>query len=136
MQMKYVRWLSVTNEERLKAIREEKGISQYKLSKLSGVTQAHISNYERGERKAGLAILQKVCPVLGVTVSDFLSEQVTAISEEHKSALPGSIERSGQRKAFIELIDEMPDEVVDRFLNIAREIVQLRGQRTTQIPDP
>ncbi len=62
----------MTNGERLANIRKEKGLSQYRLGKLSGVKQGAISNYETGKREVGLETLKKICPALGISVWEFL----------------------------------------------------------------
>ena len=70
------------NGEKLRRLRENMGISQYRLAKLSGADQSGISKYERGDRNVGLEVLQKICPVLGVSVSEFLDETDTAPKEK------------------------------------------------------
>ena len=61
---------------RLKQLREERGLSQYRLAKLSGVTQAYISRIEvRDNKSAGGVILQKLATALGCRIEDLLDEQ-------------------------------------------------------------
>ena len=64
----------MTDEQRLKELRTKKGLSQYRLSQLSGVTQSYISKYERGDSCVSFELLKKLLPHLGVSVSEFLSE--------------------------------------------------------------
>ena len=60
--------------EKLKELRKARGISQYKLAKLSGLTQSAISQYESGKYNVGIDALERVCPVLGVSVVEFMQE--------------------------------------------------------------
>lgn len=55
----------------LKQKREEKGISQYRLSVLSGVPQQTISGIESEARKnPGIGTLYALCAALGCSLSD------------------------------------------------------------------
>lgn len=50
----------------IEKIRKEKGISQEKLAKLSGISAAHISYLERGERRATINVLVQIAKALNV----------------------------------------------------------------------
>lgn len=55
--------------QRLKLARERRGLSQPALAKLAGVkSSATISMIERGERNASRSMLEKLAPVLAVSV--------------------------------------------------------------------
>ncbi|MDN5347204.1 MAG: hypothetical protein PWP65_768 [Clostridia bacterium] len=58
--------------ERLRRLREQKGITLSELSRRSGVSLAHISEIERGRSTASLKTLDKLASVLGVTTSSLL----------------------------------------------------------------
>ena len=60
--------------KRLESIRESRGISQYKLSKLSGIPQATISRWESLTFNPTLEMLTKVCTALGITLAEFFSD--------------------------------------------------------------
>lgn len=53
----------------LKFLREKKNISQYRLSKESGISQGLISEYESGQKTPGMKNLLKLSQALGVSVS-------------------------------------------------------------------
>ena len=58
----------------LKRLREDKGLSQAALAKLSGVAQGYISQMEAGEKKnPGIETLKKIARALGVPVTELLS---------------------------------------------------------------
>jgi len=50
---------------KLKEKRKERGLTLVQLSKLSGVSVAHIARVERGERSPGSVVLNKIEKVLG-----------------------------------------------------------------------
>lgn len=53
--------------ERLKKIREEKGLNQKQLAQDMGLTQASISQFEKGQRLPTPNNINKFAKVLGVT---------------------------------------------------------------------
>jgi len=57
--------------ERLKELREEKGLTQAQLGKEIGVVQRAISHYEKGYREPDYKTLKKLCNFFEVT-SDYL----------------------------------------------------------------
>ena len=62
---------------RIKKIREEKNISQYRLSKLSGVAQSTISAIEAPGQTRSPAVdtVEKLAVALGCSVSDITDEE-------------------------------------------------------------
>jgi transcriptional regulator with XRE-family HTH domain len=61
--------------EKIKAYREKKGWSQYKLAKEANVQPSTISQIESGARqKPSIDVLQKVAEALSLTVSQLLGQ--------------------------------------------------------------
>lgn len=55
----------------------ERGLTLYKLSKLSGVPIATLQNLYRGHTKSPtVAVLYKICEGLGVSVQEFLDSEL------------------------------------------------------------
>lgn len=68
---------------RLKALREAKNLSQYRLAKLTGVSQAYISKMEReGAKSAGGEVLRRLSKPLCCTIEDLLEDE-----PEHRQAI-------------------------------------------------
>lgn len=57
--------------DRLRAIREGAGLSQYKLAQVSGVSAQAISRIEAGLREPGWATVLRLARALGVSVERF-----------------------------------------------------------------
>ena len=55
--------------ERIRNLRRNKGWSQKAVSELCGVSRSHLSQLERGELDAGLAMLAAIAGALKITVS-------------------------------------------------------------------
>ena len=60
--------------KRLKEIRKAKNISVYKLSPLSGVSETHIRDLERGDRNPSIDTLSRLSVPLGITLPELLNE--------------------------------------------------------------
>lgn len=58
--------------ERLRARREQAGVTQTDLARRSGLTQEMISNLERGQHEPRIATLQKFADGLGISVVELL----------------------------------------------------------------
>ncbi len=75
--------------KKLKDIRKTKGISVYKLSQLSGVSETHIRDLERGDRNPSIDTLYKLSVPLGISLSELLNEtgDVSYLNEKEKTLI-------------------------------------------------
>jgi transcriptional regulator with XRE-family HTH domain len=64
--------------KRLRALREEAGISQKALGEGSGITFQQVQRYENGVNRVSVSRLLQFCDVLGVPVSQVLDGIATA----------------------------------------------------------
>ena len=63
--------------ERLKSIRESKKVSIYKLSQDSEVSESHIRNLERNNKRATVETLEMLVKSLNISMSEFFNEDDT-----------------------------------------------------------
>lgn len=61
--------------QRIKLIRDERGMSQIQLAEILGVDPSHICRIEKGKGTCSISLLQKLAAALGVKISDLLEEQ-------------------------------------------------------------
>jgi transcriptional regulator with XRE-family HTH domain len=80
----------------LRYIREERGLSQYELSELTGIPQAAISKIERGLRKPHRSTLEKLARVLHVDQPVMLPMNIAA--QTFDELIEGTPE---ERRAYI-----------------------------------
>ena len=59
----------------IKTIRTARDISQKELASRAGVSQAHISDIERGQRKASISVLLKIMEALKCSPTDIMKER-------------------------------------------------------------
>lgn len=60
---------------KLKQLREEKGLTKAKLSRKSGVSQTYLGELEAGKKTPTIAILEKIAVALEISPTEFLKTQ-------------------------------------------------------------
>lgn len=72
--------------KRIRDVRKAKDISVYKLSQLSGVSETHIRDLERGDKNPSLDTLSKLVAPLGISLSELLNEtgDISYLNEKEK----------------------------------------------------
>ena len=89
--------------EKLKKLRDDRGMSMYRLTQMTGVSGHHIKGIEQGTRQPTIETLNKLVNALGSSLADIFSdddnsirlaederrliENYRMVSEEKKSAL-------------------------------------------------
>lgn len=61
--------------QRLRSARESRGLTLDQVSELAGLSRAHLSRLESGERQASIAALVDLATALGVRISTLLGEE-------------------------------------------------------------
>ena len=91
--------------KRIKALREAKKISIYRLSQNSGISQGHISDLENGINQPTIETLKRLLAPLGCSLSEFFNEgEVSVLSEKEKE--------------LVASFRTMPDEKAELFLEL------------------
>lgn len=75
--------------KRLKEIRKTKDISVYRLSQLSGVSETHIRDLERGDRNPSIDTLYKLSVPLSISLPELLNEtgDISYLNEKEKTLI-------------------------------------------------
>ncbi len=90
--------------KRLKDIRKSKDISVYKLSQLSGVSETHIRDLERGDRNPSLDTIAKIAAAMGLSLPELLNETDKATYLNSKE------------QELVECFRKLPDDKADALL--------------------
>jgi len=72
------RRVEVVIGERVRALREERALTQAALARLAGTSQSSLARIEAGERSATLGSLVKIADALRLTLAELLTEGVPA----------------------------------------------------------
>jgi transcriptional regulator with XRE-family HTH domain len=123
---------------RIKELREKAKLSARRLAKLTGHDPCLISKIESGVNKPSLDSLEKICGVLGISLSDFFSgdliplppdlfdllEIVQEFTPEERKKLTQLLEEFGM--GFTKLfIDENEDELLQDFMKLFNVVKRL-----------
>ncbi len=85
--------------ERLRALRKERGLSQEEVALRAEITPSYYGQLERGTANPTVSILEKICDVMGFSISDIFTETNTnllgidALSMQILQQLHGKSER-------------------------------------------
>lgn len=72
---------------RLRAIRENRGISGRSLALQVGVVPSQISKIENGTTNPSIDLLQRLCKALDITLAEFFAEQKPELEPELRRLL-------------------------------------------------
>jgi transcriptional regulator with XRE-family HTH domain len=60
--------------QRIRTLRQKKGMLQEELARKAGLSPSALSNFEQGRRRTSLDWLRKISKALGVSMSDLIPE--------------------------------------------------------------
>ena len=72
--------------ERIKNLREKRGITVNKLANLAGISQSHLREIELGLKNPTVETLSFFCDALGVSLEEFFREEELGIEPSLMSA--------------------------------------------------
>ena len=75
--------------KKFRQIREEKQLTKYKLTQITGISGHHIKGIEEGTRQPTIDTLQRLLEAMGCAMADFFSEnaQAVTLSEEERELI-------------------------------------------------
>ena len=82
--------ISVRIGNRLRAIRQQKGISQEELADTADLNRAFVGQVERGQKNATIRTIEKLCIALDVTLHEFFSFELDEIDPQDEILLKAS----------------------------------------------
>lgn len=112
----------------ISAIRERRGLSQYQLGALVGVTDKAVSKWENGASKPRMGAMRKLAEVLDVSVDELLTCEYSTFEEKRKDlfAMKNEIIEKAKQK-MTDLYGEHPPICIrNRFQT---EVLMLDGQQ-------
>ena len=93
--------------EKITSLREERGWTTYRLSKLSGIPQSTISTWYRKNLMPPIDKLEIICQTFGITLAEFFNDTdvLVSMTEEEKNMLSQwKLLTPAQRAAVINII--------------------------------
>lgn len=93
--------------EKITSLREERGWTTYRLSKLSGIPQSTISTWYRKNLMPPIDKLEIICQTFGITLAEFFNDTdvLVSMTEEEKNMLAQwNLLTPAQRTAVLNII--------------------------------
>lgn len=72
---------------KIKKMRTERGMSQYKLAMEAGLSPSYIPDIEKGLKCPTVEVLDSICFALHITLQDFFKDPLEIISQDKISSL-------------------------------------------------
>lgn len=72
---------------RIRELKEARGLTSYRLSKTSGVSQTYLREIESGTKQPTVEIIEKLATALGLTLSEFFSEEPPELTADQREIL-------------------------------------------------
>lgn len=63
--------------ERLRCLRSERGFTQEEVALRADITTSYYGQIERGSANPSVALLEKICAVMGISISDIFTDADT-----------------------------------------------------------
>lgn len=97
--------------ERLRQLLEERGLTTYKMSELSGLSHTTLANVFKRNTVPSIGTLQAICAAFGITLSQFFAEDnMVEMTPELKELFDGWVNLSKEQKAAVmQIIHVMND---------------------------
>lgn len=106
--------------QRIRQLRERANLAQSDLAKASGVSRVYLGVVERGEKEAGVTVIEKIAHGLGVPVVELF--RFEAGDDDKKPAT-----RLGRKVAS--LARSADDVAIEKFMRIAKAFFETPEER-------
>ena len=110
------KYLSVNGDyvrQRITELREQKGLSEYRMSKDLGQSKGYIQNIVKGRALPSLAVLFDICEYFGITVQDFWAEAKSTRTESSQATLDITGLGEDEVKAILNLAEMLKSKKSD-----------------------
>jgi len=82
--------------DRIRKIREKKGMTQEKLAEVSEISKGFLSDVENNKRNMGSQKLLKIANVLGASVEYLLRGEIIKVVETEQIVIPNELSRAAE----------------------------------------
>ena len=97
---------------RLRQMRKSKKFSIYRLHEITGLSQGHISELEKGKNQPTIETLQRLLTPMGISLSEFFNEndEISYLNEREKE--------------LVATFRAMPDDSAELYLQLGKKLNQ------------
>ena len=97
--------------KRMKAVRQSKQISVYKLAQMSGISETHIRDLERGDRNPSFDTLSRLAEPMGITLSELFNDSAEIAY------------LNAAEKEMLDCFRMLPQETANRLLDFMKTLI-------------
>lgn len=72
----------MTMGEAMRAARKKAGMTQCKLSKISGVTRNNISEYENDHKSPNICTVEALADSLGISIDEYIGHEIKEVKRK------------------------------------------------------
>ena len=94
--------------KRIRELRQQRGLSQEQLALNAEITPAYLGQVERGIRNATVAIIEKICTALTISLADFFSVADVCLTPDNDIVLQIAHQLTGlsndEKQAVLQLV--------------------------------
>ena len=104
---KILLWMVINMDvnERLRQMLNERGLTTYKMSELSGLSHTTLANVFKRNTVPSISTLQAICNGFGITLSQFFAEgEMVEMTPELKELFNGWVNLNPEQKAAVQQI--------------------------------
>lgn len=106
--------ISIKIGNRVKQLRQDKGISQEELALTANLNKSFVGQIERGKKNATVKTIEKICLALNVTLHEFFSFELDEIDIPSDSLIKISA-----------LFKNLNDKQISQVVELIRQIIGL-----------
>ena len=104
---KILLWMVINMDvnERLRQMLNERGLTTYKMSELSGLSHTTLANVFKRNTVPSISTLQAICNGFGITLSQFFAEgEMVEMTPELRELFNGWVNLNPEQKAAVQQI--------------------------------
>ena len=104
---KILLWMVIKMDvnERLRQMLNERGLTTYKMSELSGLSHTTLANVFKRNTVPSISTLQAICNGFGITLSQFFAEgEMVEMTPELRELFNGWVNLNPEQKAAVQQI--------------------------------
>lgn len=124
----------MTIGQKIKKLRESKGLSQKALGELAGISDSIISAYEKDKKKPGRDTVIKLAATLNVDVNYLINDEVETLTQKDKKDIAKTLDRvmgdlnEGGALFYGNEMSDTDKELLKNALQNALEIIKIKNK--------
>jgi transcriptional regulator with XRE-family HTH domain len=117
--------------DNIRKLRTKAGFTQEDLALKSGLSQGYINQLESGKRRFTQKSLESIARGLAVPLEALFKGSKAAMGPSASTSTPNARKKRLDKKAFLDLLNSLPDQIVEHYLILLRMEKKIWEKRKT-----